>query len=47
MNIRIYARGLSEKVGGAKQVIESMTKSMIRLVNDETELVIFPFTQPF
>lgn len=41
MKIGIYARGLSEKVGGVKQYIESMTKAIIEYIDDDTELYIF------
>ncbi len=41
MKIGIYARGLSEKVGGVKQYIESMTKAIITNIDEDTELYIF------
>ena len=37
----IYARGLSEKVGGVKQYIESMTKAIIENIDENTALYIF------
>lgn len=41
MRIGIYARGLSVKVGGVKQYIESMTKAIIENIDEDTELYIF------
>jgi len=41
MKIGIYARGLSQNVGGVKQYIESMTKAMIENIGKDMELYIF------
>ena len=41
MKIGIYARGLSVKVGGVKQYIESMTKTIIEDINEDTEIYVF------
>jgi len=40
MKIGIYARGLSERVGGVKQYIQSMIDSMISVKNQNQELFI-------
>lgn len=40
MKIGIYARGLSEKSGGAKVYIENLCKSMIKLIKSGDELFI-------
>lgn len=41
IKIGIYARGLSQNVGGVKQYIQSMTKAIIDNIDDDTELYIF------
>lgn len=41
MRIGIYARGISGKVGGAKEYIKSMTKAIIKNIKDNDELYIF------
>ena len=38
MRIGIYARGLSERSGGAKVYINELTKAMIDNLSDEDEL---------